>query len=187
MTRCRLSDDPRPPTTVPLYHRLLGNDFERLPPVLKSFHRLGQGVGSGRFTVRRGNRTLHRMLAAMFGLPREGTELVTRLDVRVEGEREIWLRRFGDVEVASVQWQEGDLLIEKMGTMLLAFRLSADESGMRFHFDHARMLGLRLPRWLSPRVRATVRGGESSWFVEADVSVPGLGSITSYKGELTPR
>ncbi|HEY6390366.1 MAG TPA: DUF4166 domain-containing protein [Bryobacteraceae bacterium] len=157
-----------------LYPQLLAADFARLPRVLREFHSAPRGgKASGTAVVTRSN----RWLAWLAGFPPSGENIPLQLEVQTNGNREIWIRQFGGVMLRTSQRQEGDLLLEARGPVRIFFRISADETGMRFKSQRARLWIIPLPF----RVAATVRGNESSW--EVDVTV---GRIGSYQGALAP-
>ncbi len=89
----------------------------------------------------------------------------------------MWIRRFGRFTLRTSQRREGNLLLEKRGPIRIFFRIFADETGMRFESQRACFWTIPLPL----RVKATVRGNESSW--EVDVTVDRIGS---YQGALVP-
>jgi hypothetical protein len=119
----------------------------------------------------------NRWLAWLAGFPRSGENIPLQLEVQTNGNREIWVRRFGSVILRTSQRQEGNLLLETRGLVRIFFRVFADEHGMRFESQRACLWIIPLPL----RVAATVRGNESSWEVEVTV-----GRIGSYQGALAP-
>ena len=174
-----------------LYQRALGDQFARLPPVLRAFHSLPQGgMARGVATVRRGRGWWRHLAAQALRLPPAGECVPVVLQVQVVGDREIWVRDFGGFAVRTEQWQRGDFFIEKAGPLCFVFRLRIEENSLRFVFQHNELCGLRWPRWQVLRVEAVVRSvGEdanSSWHVEVSISTPLLGLLTAYSGEITP-
>jgi len=157
-----------------LYPQLLATDFARLPRALREFHSTPRGgKASGTAVVRHAN----RWLAWLLGFPRSGENIPLQLEVQTNGNREIWIRQFGDVILQTSQRQEGNLLLETRGPVRIFFRIFADENGMRFQSQRASFWIIPLPL----QVEAIVRGGESSWVVDVTVS-----RIGSYHGALVP-
>ena len=157
-----------------LYPQLLAADFAKLPRALREFHSAplgGRAAGTAVVT------NTNRWLAWVLGFPRSGENIPLQLEVQTNGNREIWVRRFGGVILRTNQWQEGNLLLEARGPVRIFFRVFADENGMRFESQRACFWIIPLPF----RVEARVRGNESSW--EVDVTV---GRIGSYQGALVP-
>lgn len=169
-----------------LYRRVMGEEFELLPPLLKRFHDGTTGSrGGGRFRVVREGDAIGAIIASLLRLPRPGDAIETTLAVHVEGDRERWVRCFGQQTMETTQWRSGDLLIERAGPLHLAFQLHGSPETMRFEWKHTVLLGLRLPRFLSIRVDGLVRcADERCWSVDVEIAVPLVGVITRYHGTL---
>ncbi len=170
-----------------LYRRVLGEAFESLPPVLRDFHdRERGGFARGALRVTRGKGRLRDALATGLRLPASGTRVPLQLRVIVEGERERWVREFGQQRIETVQWARAGLLIEAMGHCRFGFRITGDAMGMRFRSLHAWICGVPLPKSLAVRVDAVIVSGEHSWHVHVELMAPLLGRLLSYEGEITP-
>ena len=170
-----------------LHQRVLGESFQRLPPALRAFHGRRQGGrASGRFELVRASGWLRGAAAWAMRLAPAGSDVPTRLDVVVEGDRERWIRRFADHHMITVQHEHCGLLAEDFGHMRFMFQLSGDESGLRFVLRRVRLCGFPLPLWLAPRVSATVAGEPHGWHVDARIGAPLLGTLLRYQGSLRP-
>jgi hypothetical protein len=157
-----------------IYPRLLSADFEKLPLVLREFHAaLGDRRATGTVAIRHE----HPWLARMIGFPAAGSDIPVELHVAAGENQEVWVRWFGKSMRRSVQWADGDVLIEKAGAVRIAFRLSASEAGLRFESQTASVWGIPLPL----RMDAWVRGKGASW--ELDVKIAHVGS---YHGMVAP-
>ena len=187
-TACSEPDAPRLVMTFPsLYRRVLGPRFETLPMVLRQFHDSATGGRArGTFHVERGRGFLRNALASWLGFPRAGANANVDLEVSVEGDRERWCRRFSHETVVSVQWEEGQVLIEQFGMSSFSsnLRISGDE--LIYEFRRAWLAGIPLPRWLSPRVEGVVKGEVDGWRVVTRVFAPVLGEILHYEGRVRP-
>jgi hypothetical protein len=170
-----------------LYQCLLDKNFDRLPPVLHSFHALPRGGrATGTLSVEQGEGLIRHGVARLLGLPRPGENIPLRLEVRVNGEKEIWIRHFGRQCIQTEQWQEGGCLVEKAGPLCFTFKVSGDEQGLRFDFQHNRLFGIKLPRAVSLCVSAQAQGTGASWHISVHISTPFLGVLTSYEGIVQP-
>jgi Domain of unknown function (DUF4166) len=170
-----------------LYRRVLGEQFDRLPSSLHVFHdAVRGGRGTGRFELRRGSGVIARIAARLFRLPAEGSDVAVTLDVVVEDGCERWIRDFGGRRLESVQWEHAGFLVEKAGHLRLAFRLSADDAGLRFVSRRAWFFGVPLPRWLAPEVQATVVAHEEGWRTDVRVCLPGGSLLLGYSGTIAP-
>lgn len=170
-----------------LYQRLLGQDFALLPPVLQQFHgQVNGGEASGNLMVERGRGALRPLAATLLRLPPQGAVPLT-LKVSVEGERERWIRHFGSHRLETLQWQEGEYLVEKTGAMEFVFRVTASRKGMVFSLVHNRIGGMRVPTLLSMPIHAAVNGYEGNWQVCVNINSILLGRLMTYAGEVTPK
>lgn len=178
------------PPDVPgptLYQRLLPEDFAKLPAVLQRFHSSATGgTGRGVFTVESAQGGVRGLVARVLSVPSPRENVPVRLQVIAGGGKEIWIRHFDEKRRHTVQWLEGDYLIEQAGPLEFVFKLAGDRSGMRFHLVRCRFLKLPLPRILAPQVEAAVEGLENSWKVEVRIASPLLGPIATYRGSLAP-
>lgn len=171
-----------------LYQRVLGEDFARLPPVLQRFHSLtGRGCATGTVAVEHGAGVLRHSAATILRLPYEGQKVRLRLEVIPQGSSELWIRHFDHQRLETLQWQEGPYLVEKAGPLCLAFQLVADADGLTFRLRHSQARGIRLARGLPMLVHAQARGAEEHWRIAVTISVPLLGEVTTYRGEVFPQ
>jgi Domain of unknown function (DUF4166) len=170
-----------------LYRRILGTRFDALPPVLRRFHGASEGgQARGRFRIERGTGRLRNALASLLGLPIAGSDVPVQLHVKVEGERERWIRDFGGHRVVTVQWAWNDVLMESAGLTSFSTALVIDGSRLRYLFLRAWFAGIPLPRWLSPSVESYVDAGETGWRVVVQIFAPFLGELVRYEGWIEP-
>jgi Domain of unknown function (DUF4166) len=175
-------------SSVPtLYRRLLGEAFEALPAALRDFHgRADGGRARGVLCVTRGKGWLANALADRMRLPAQGDQVAIRLRVRVEGDRERWVRDFDAQQMETVQWAHTGLLIEAAGPLRGGFRVVTSPEGLRFELARAWLFGLPLPRALMPHTTAEARAREGGWWIDVRVEAPVIGLLAGYNGEVTP-
>src|SRR5258708_5723729 len=131
-----------------LYPRLLERDFDRLPRVLREFHSApGGSRASGKAAVRRAS-----FLSGLLGFPPAGDDIALELEVGEENDRKAWTRNLGGKKMRRVQGQEGDLRREAMGPVRIASRTAADENGMQFFSERARLWIIPIPLRVNARV-----------------------------------
>jgi hypothetical protein len=155
-------------------------------------------AGTGLMDVRRGERRAGRWAGALLRLPPTGTAVPTRVRVvraarRPDGAAvERWERAFGRRSVRTWVVRRGDRLTERLGPLELRMRLRADAAELWVRTDGAALgvgaLRLPLPGRLAPRAVAHAwsppgRTG-ATFHVEVRVTVPGVGTILSYRGRL---
>ena len=171
--------------TVPLYRRLLGERFEQLPPRVRELHDLaGASVWMGRADVERGRSLPSRMIATLFGLPPAGRDQALRVTFQAAGDREIWSRSFGNAAFRSVQYERGGLLRERVGPSTFVFALDTSADGMALKLQGVRLLGVPLPRFMSPSVFTFESERDGRYHFEVEASLPVLGRIVRYVGWL---
>ncbi len=170
-----------------LYHRILGEAFDTLPPVLQKFHdREGGGLATGVFSVMHAKGRLRGMLARVGRLPDPGSAIPVRLRVVVEGPRERWIREIGNRRLETVQWIGQGLLIEAVGPFRCGFQVDASREGMRLRSVRGWFYALPLPPVLTPRVEAVVTAQGDAWHLRVRIELPLLGLLAGYEGEVTP-
>ena len=170
-----------------LYRRILGDQFEVLPQVLRQFHDAAEGGrASGTFQVERGDGLIRNTIASLLGLPKAGRDVPVRLEVKVDGDRERWIRHFPGLTLASTQWAEGSMLMESFGLSSFASAIVVDRASLRYEFRRAWFAGFALPAWLSPYVDGRVRADDTGWEVTVHVFAPFLGEILHYEGRVSP-
>lgn len=145
--------------------------------------------GVGRFEVRRGHTRPARAVGALLRLPRPGSDVAVRVQIRRSAQGELWVRTFDRRDYVSRQVCDGVFAVERIGPLELRFRRLVEGVDVSFEQEAASIrvaaLRVRLPDRFAPRVRARAHGnGEGRFFVRVDVTVPGLGPLLSYWGDV---
>jgi hypothetical protein len=170
-----------------LYRRVLGTRFDELPEVLKRFHDAGTGGRArGTFRVVRGNGFVRNAVAGLLRFPRAGERVPIVLEIVVDGDRELWLRHFPGRCTRTVQWADGDLLMERFGLSSFSSALVVRGSRVCYEFRRAWFAGVPLPIWLSPYVVGYVDASDTGWRVVVHLFAPCLGEIIHYEGWVEP-
>ena len=171
-----------------LYQAVLGPEFARLAPVLRGFHGEPEGGRAhGRLRVVRGAGLLARFAGWCIGAPAAGEGVSVDMHVEVRGERERWTQSFAGAPMITRQWREGDRLIEALGPSALVFALERDGEAMLFRQRGCRVLGIPLPRWLSPAIEARASAserGRDSWAIAVEIRLPAIGLVVGYSGTM---
>ncbi|MEX2176032.1 MAG: DUF4166 domain-containing protein, partial [Pirellulaceae bacterium] len=89
--------------------------------------------------------------------------------------------------LVTLQTESGGQLIEAAGPLRMAFELVAEDGGIRFLPRRTWLVGIPLPRWLSPVATARVAPRGERWQVDAQVRLPTGGLIIRYHGVMVPR
>ena len=171
--------------TMPLYRRLLGERFEHLPRRVRELHDLtGTSVWIGHADVERGRSLPSRVVATLFGLPPAGRDQALRVTFEPVGGKEIWSRSFGNAVFRSVQYERGGLLNERVGASTFGLALDTSADGMALKLKGVRLLGVPLPRFMSPSVCTFESERDGRYHFEVEAALPLLGRIVRYTGGL---
>ena len=175
----------------PLYRRLLGEDYQHLPAELRLIHERGDRLRTtGVCEVTRGGNMLAPLIAGLFRFPRSGRNIPVEVTFLRQDDREIWVRKFDGKEMRTVQrlkhTPDGVLLIEEFGPFSFAMAAPANEEGLRLEPRGITFLGLPLPRWLLPRVEAHESVEDGRYCFDVRISLPLLGLLVSYHGQISP-
>ncbi|WP_160005174.1 DUF4166 domain-containing protein [Rhizobium sp. 18055] len=177
--------------TLPLYRRLLGPEWDGLPPAVAAMHDVtGTFTASGQAEIQRGAGLLAWMAAALSGFP----ETAAQTDITVHFSSlngvETWTRRFGGKVFRSRQCagsgKHGHLLAEDLGPFRILTKLVVRDGRLVLDVRGWRLLGLPLPLMLAPGglIFEEERGGRFHFHVE--VRAPLIGLIVRYTGWLVP-
>ena len=107
--------------------------------------------------------------------------------------REYWERRFGGRRYASTM-RIGDqrapgLLVERFGPFTLEFRLEPREEGsvvsLGWSLTGCRLLGVRLPQRVCPRIKCIESASGERFLFDIDVAFPLIGHVIHYSGWLS--
>lgn len=109
--------------------------------------------------------------------------------IEPRGESEVWIRRFGDKTLTTIQWAGPDGFVrERFGILEFSFELQMEGRTLR-HTQRAAALsigGVRLPIpcWLAPQVDGSESASINDDLVHVQVKVrfPVLGLLFAYNG-----
>jgi hypothetical protein len=182
-----------------------GNSFARLHPRLQKLHR-HDGVLRGPVEVRVASgagRVIGERLRRKLGLPSPGPGHTLEVRISHDDERMLWERRFDAEASGLAALPQGNVAFasrfipvghfpdgywrETSGALELHMGVVLDDDG-GWHWRTRRVLwrGLRVPRFLLPRVVAHKRWHLGAYDFAVSVRVPGLGEVVGYTGRLLP-
>jgi hypothetical protein len=137
--------------------------------------------------VSRGGGLIGQRIGDLIGLPAAGDAVPIRVQVSVEGDKERWVRWFGDKETTTMRWQNDGLLVEEVSGMRFHFELSTDGASLQFRQRHVTLFPfVLLPAFAAPRTTATMTALDDGWDIEVSVHVPVLGRVLQYQGFVRP-
>ncbi|HEV2515055.1 MAG TPA: DUF4166 domain-containing protein [Devosia sp.] len=171
----------------PLYRRVMGEGFDRLPEVTRRLHRGRPAViAEGEAVVAPAENLVARFLAKRLGLPIDEGRLPVRVVIESREGREHWTRFFADKSMRSVMSAAPDGLIEeRFGAVAIRMRLVPRGDGLDMQRVSGRIWNLPLPGFLLPRITAEERvdeGGRHRF--EVDIGLPLFGRLVAYRGYL---
>jgi hypothetical protein len=178
--------------TMP-FHAVLGSDaLARLPAPVVALHSLDAPLTTaGLSDIEGAPGLLARTFCWGAGLPAPGRDVPVTVAFAPAGNgREHWRRRFGERRHESVmragRGRDRGLLIEHFGWFDLLFRLSVEETGLRWRSVGWRLGGVALPLVFMPEVDALESGEAGRFTFDIAVAFAWLGPVLRYKGWLEP-
>jgi len=181
----------QPPEGAPLYRRILGEAWERLPPPVRAMHDLkGARTVRGEAEVERGRGPLAALTALVMGLPKAGSNVPVEVTFEQRNGGELWTRRFAGKRFSSFQ-EEGRgrserLVVERFGPVAVGMAVVLDGERLRLVIRRATLFGVPLPAFLRPSAGETCeRADEHGRFrFEVEIRAPLAGLVVRYRGWL---
>lgn len=156
-----------------------------MPPAVRALHaHFSPVVYSGHGSVERGRGWASRALGWLMRFPPATAHTPVRVEFDISPGRETWTRHFGGHSFRSTLRPAGGELVESFGWVRVAFRLTANESGLEMHAIRWSALGMPLPRFLWPAIVAQEREADDRFHFHVEASMPGMGLVVRYSGML---
>jgi hypothetical protein len=172
----------------PLFKRVLGRQFELLPPTLRALHSIvGSRLFHGECRIQRGAHPAVALLAWTAKLPPTSASAPTTVRFTSDHDGEIWLRDFDGHSMPSTLFQHRDSLRERLGAVVFQFALEVRDGEIHWRVQHVWLFGLlRLPgTWFAKVVcREREAAGRYEFLVQVDL--PLIGPLIRYEGWLEP-
>jgi hypothetical protein len=177
---------------APLYRRMLGEAWGRLPSPLRDMHEVnGVLISDGTAVVERGRGLMSRLLGRLIGFPPAGRDVPVTVTFRAENGREHWRHSFGNNSFASTQepgrGRFDRLLCERFGPVCIGLALVVEEDRMRLVVRRWSFAGLPLPAAWAPRGQACEFAADGQFRFHVEIAHPFTGLIVRYRGWLAPR
>lgn len=171
----------------PLYRRVMGDDFDRLPEATRRLHRGRPAViAVGEAEVTPAANPFGALVARLFGLPHKPGRQPIRVVIESRDGREHWSRFFGDRPMRSVMSAvPGGLIEERFGAFALRMRLVVKPGGLDMERVSGTLWGMPLPAFLLPEITATERvDAYRRHAFDVAIAAPLIGRLVAYKGWL---
>jgi Domain of unknown function (DUF4166) len=174
------------------YQDLLGDAYDALAPSVRTAHEAPL-TAEGAMDVVHGDYFLTPLLVRVMKLPWKGTNLHVSLHVTNEPHTSpsvrttmSWRRQIGATVLDTRQLSRDGRLVEQSGPGTIEFALHTDSQGSLHYSDIAcRFMGVPVPRFVAPRVRAEVSANGSGWHVDVTVQWRGR-LVCRYGGAMRP-
>lgn len=173
----------------PLYRRLIGPDYDRMPPVVRCMHDVrDEIVARGTANVYRPKFGVAKILGTVMGMPSAGTDLPAHVTFTWDGSAEVLRRRYGAAVLETTQLEgtgaDAGHLVEKFGPVSLIIKLVGNENELSFRIVRARLFGLPLPKLAWPSLEAK-EWEENGWYrFSVAIGLPAVGQLIHYEGRL---
>jgi hypothetical protein len=175
----------------PLYRRVLGESWHRLPPPIRQLHAVdAASTHVGQCTVERGRSPLAWVVARSVGFPRAGDNLPITVRLVAQSGEERWSRRiagsaFSSVQSAGQGRAEG-LVRERFGAVAVDMALVVEPGRLVYVVRRWSLFGVPLPLWLGPRSVAVETVDDRRFCFHVEIAHPLTGLIVRYRGWLLP-
>jgi hypothetical protein len=181
-----------PPAGAPLYRRLLGDAYPRLPPPIQAMHELTDTlVAEGIATIDRGKNIFARAIAAVVGFPPAGEDVPVKVLFTLRDGRETWRRTFADRSFSSTQeagrGRFDQLLCERFGPFAFGLALVCEADRLRLVVRAWSVFGIPLPATLAPFGDAYESVEDGRFHFHVEIKLPLIGLIVGYRGWLLRR
>jgi hypothetical protein len=171
----------------PLYRRVMGDGFDRLPEVTRRLHRGRPAViAEGEAVVAPAENFAARFIARRFGLPVDEGRVPVRVVIESRDGREHWTRFFADKPMRSVMSAVPKGLIEEQfGPVAIRMQLVPRGDGLDMQRVSGRLWGMPLPDFLLPTIKAEERVDEAGRHrFDVEIRLPLFGRLIAYRGYL---
>lgn len=171
-----------------LYRRVLGQEFDILPPALRNLHDLTQTFTfEGEAEIIAGSNIFSKAIALFTGLPTTSRHGQVKVRIEIDGDGEIWHRDFSGHQFHSRLCIRKNTLTERLGPHDIDFQLLTDATQLVMKPIRWKTCGIPLPRWLWPRITARENECDGRFQFEVSSSFPLIGQVIGYRGWLSPR
>ena len=174
-----------------LYRRVLGSAYEEMPAAWRALHDSGASTWKGQCVCDPAETWAGRLISRLFRFPVSDSEAPISVEFAMSGAGETWTPRIGRRVMRSRQYigvrGRRGAVVEQFGPLAFDLDLPIEKGRMDLVMTGARFLGVSLPRWCWPHVRAFETGAEGRFRFDVEISLPGIGRLVRYRGWLTDR
>jgi hypothetical protein len=173
----------------PLYKRVLGSAWERLPQPIRDLHSVEtKKTFAGKAGVERGTGLVSRLIGALYGFPAAGSEIPVEVVIERSGVGERWQRSFAGRIFHS--WQTAGqgsneyLIDERFGPISVGLALIESDGRLEYVVRNWTFLGIPMPRFLAPGGTTWEHVRDQRFHFHVEIAHPWFGLIVRYRGWL---
>lgn len=176
-------------TTEPIFQQALGAEFSALPESIRDLHDCVEfGRWQGRAEVISGTGRLAQLIRRIFGFPPSGTNIPVTVEIRRFHDCEHWVRNFDGRRFRSEIRLSGGpgsrRITERFGAFRFQICLTPTETNLSYPVERGWFLGVPIPRWMLPISDSTESEVRGEFKFDVAISLPGIGRIVRYVGQL---
>lgn len=175
----------------PLFRTAMGRLFHLLPKPVKAQHgAIDILLSRGRCDIERGRAWTARLVGWLFKFPPAGHDLPTLVTVIAEKGRETWHRDFAGNGIFTVlepaRKAGAPIIVERFGIVTFDLKLGEAEDGISLTVVGMRALGVPVPRWLWPRLKAVEHAEAQRFHFDIDIDLSWGAKLIHYRGWVVP-
>ncbi|HVF26373.1 MAG TPA: DUF4166 domain-containing protein [Anaerolineales bacterium] len=176
--------------SAPLYKRILGEAWEKLPAPLAALHNVvsKEQKVEGMARVETGKHVFARLLAALYGFPRAGKHVPVKVSFHRTDSGELWERDFAGRKFSTFQ-TEGQvnadkLLMERFGPVAFWMALVLKQEELHSITRRWSVFGIPLPLAFAPSATVYEYADGDDFCFHVEVKHWLMGLVVRYEGKL---
>lgn len=160
----------------------LSDQFHELDELIQKAH-IGTIRLKGLVSVKRGN-ALASLMCTVLGFPKNSDQCPLEVLAEHKAEEMIWQRNFNGRLMVSHFSLVGPYLQESLGMTRMLMKLTVQNGRLVYDLVKTKMLGITLPKFLSPGLTAYEHEDGDKYVFSVEVSLPFIGRLIKYEGRL---
>lgn len=170
----------------PLFRQALGDAYDNLPRPVRQLHdNVDIALWQGQAEVTAGRSWLAGLIRRVVGFPSGGSAIPVTVEMRRDGDSEIWQRRFAGKRFRSELKLAGSgRVTERFGPFRFLIALTPGQGDLAYPVERGWFCGLPLPRWLLPASDTIESAPDGRFHFDVAISLPLIGPLVRYRGWL---
>jgi len=174
---------------VPLFRRVLGRNFDRMPASLRALHsHHGEARYQGLADIDGPDGLMAQVASWIAGFPPAGRDVPVRVDIAADPDRETWTRTFATRSFKSLLTpaQDGRHVFEQFGPLSFRLALAVQNGELLYPVASGRAFGLvPIPRFLLPEsITRELEDSNGCFRFDVRVQLRSGRRIVHYRGRL---